>query len=139
MWAESANCSSFLALLRSRKRSHLLAADLEYFATPLPISIYPGPDLSHSNRSELLGAMYVIEGSTLGGQYIARHVEGVLGLRMGLGYSYFKGYNELTGVMWRDFMAVLEAVPSDHSAILVPAAKIVFKDFTEWMQHWRAD
>ena len=45
----------------------------------------------------LLGAMYVMEGSTLGGQLIARHVELVLGLTAGQGNAHFRGHNERTG------------------------------------------
>jgi heme oxygenase (biliverdin-IX-beta and delta-forming) len=50
-----------------------------------------------TSAADLLGAMYVMEGSTLGGQLIARHVELVLGLTAGQGNAHFRGHNERTG------------------------------------------
>src|SRR5262249_9623850 len=45
-----------------------------------------------NNEAEMFGAMYVTEGSTLGGRFIARQLEQDLGLTGGRGYSFFLGY-----------------------------------------------
>ena len=52
---------------------------------------------------QVLGSMYVLEGATLGGQFIARHVEATLGLSGGRGYSFFCSYGTATGRMWQAF------------------------------------
>src|SRR3954471_19693130 len=58
---------------------------------------------------QVLGSMYVLEGATLGGQFIARHVETTLGLTDGRGYSFFCSYGAATGRMWQAFRATLSA------------------------------
>ncbi len=74
-----------------------------------------------------LGSMYVLEGSTLGGQYIARTVEQNLGLAPGEGDAYFRGYGDQTMVKWAEFRQVLETIPEEHSAIAIDAARVTFE------------
>lgn len=62
---------------------------------------------SLASRARALGSMYVVEGSTLGGQVISRIVEAELGFRHGAGYSFFRGYGAETGTMWRSFQEFL--------------------------------
>jgi heme oxygenase len=49
-----------------------------------------------------------MEGSTLGGQPISRHIEATLGLRDGRGYRYFQAYGRTTAARWAEFKAYLE-------------------------------
>jgi heme oxygenase len=56
-----------------------------------------------------LGCCYVIEGATLGGQLIARHLKTVLQLDPANGAALFNGYGRATGAMWRSFCSVLNA------------------------------
>lgn len=131
-WASQCNGATVQALLRHRRRSDLLRADLQHFATaPLP-AIYPGPALSASVEAYVLGGMYVMEGSTLGGQYIARHVEQVLALPPGTGDAFFRGYGEHTGSMWRQVKGALTALPESDEGEISLAAKAVFADFAQW-------
>jgi heme oxygenase len=87
------------------------------------------------STASLLGVMYVMEGSTLGGQLIGRHVDQVLGLVSGKGSAYFHGHGSLTGAMWKEFCGVLETEisESDGDATVV-AAKAMFHVFGTWMQ-----
>lgn len=133
IWAGSIQDPHLAALMRNRRRSPLLATDLSRFSCALPENLYAGPNLDRSAAPAVLGAMYVIEGSTLGGQYVARHIERVLGLPPAFGDAYFRGYGELTGTMWIEFRAVLEQISDDDSDLLIQAAKMVFRDFREWM------
>ena len=83
----------------------------------------------------LLGAMYVMEGSTLGGQFIARHVEHVLHLKKGLGNSYFVGHGDLTGSMWKSFCDLLANKVSDEdTGAVIQGARNMFVTFGEWMR-----
>ena len=88
--------------------STLLQQDLQAMGAKAGEETLPQSNMESSAvigdpRSIFLGRMYVMEGSTLGGQYIARHVEETLGLSSGEGNSYFRGYGEATGERWREF------------------------------------
>jgi len=61
------------------------------------------------NRSAAFGAMYVLEGSALGGQVIARRVAERFGFDGQRGAAYFHGFGERTGALWREFRERLEA------------------------------
>lgn len=85
-------------LLTGRDRTPLLESDLAHFnLTPLRPD---GPLPTLNDADQALGSLYVLEGSTLGGQVIARHLETHLGLRDGAGYAYFQGYGRQNGPMW---------------------------------------
>ena len=122
-------------LLLERQRSHLPEADLLYFDERRPSLqyVFSGPRLP--GKAAFLGAMYVIEGSTLGGQYIARHVEHALGLSPGNGDAYFRGYDDKTGGMWREFQNTLEVLNDKEADAVTDAAKKMFSVFGEWMAH----
>jgi heme oxygenase len=90
------------------------------------------PDLRTEARR--WGSAYVLEGSTLGGQVIARHVEKTLGLRAGQGYSFFIAYGPRTGAMWRQFRDGLQAAATrlDHDE-LIDAAGATFDRVGDWL------
>lgn len=71
-----------------------------------------------SNKENLLpfglGILYVIEGSTLGGKVIFKHVQKALGLDQNNGASYFYGYGEKTGDFWKSFMIQLSKYENLH-------------------------
>jgi heme oxygenase len=57
---------------------------------------------------QLAGVLYVIEGSTLGGQVIGRHLEKNLGLTHDSGARFFHGYGTDTEAYWQEFCFWLE-------------------------------
>jgi len=70
----------------------------------------PAPALpALPNRSAAFGAMYVLEGSALGGQVIARRVAERFGFDGQRGAAYFHGFGDRTGALWREFRERLEA------------------------------
>jgi Heme oxygenase len=65
-----------------------------------------------SSPGSAWGALYVVEGSTLGGQHIFRTLQGSSfverhALSPDAGLSYFAGYGDRTGDMWRRFLGAL--------------------------------
>ena len=66
--------------------------------------------------SEALGLMYVLEGSTLGGRVIRRHVEAAGGDMAGL--SFLDPYGDRVGERWRSFLAVLQAEARSEADLL---------------------
>ena len=116
------------ALLGARKRLAMLERDLDWLKAygEVPNST----SLSFDSDAEFLGAMYVMEGSTLGGQLIARHVEISLKLDSGNGYSFFQGHGSRTGPLWKEFCETLRARISDReSDSVVEAARRMFRMF----------
>ena len=121
-------------LMAGRRRGHLLMLDLTWFGADDSGEVRP-PLPEMRDAATLLGAMYVIEGSTLGGQLIARHVERVLGLTPGQGNAYFRGHNERTGQLWKGFCDVLRTkVPDSETDAVITAAKAMFGAFGAWMR-----
>ncbi len=140
-WAAEHAPATLKSLLEGRRRSVLLEADLAYLKAAIPPvrngdKAWFSEDL-HKSATEryavFLGAMYVVEGSTLGGQYIARHVEQTLGLEAGRGNAYFRGYGDQTGAMWKSFKTVLAEVPEEHTEVVVASAKRMFGFFAARM------
>jgi heme oxygenase len=121
-------------LLAARRRGQLLMLDLTWFGADASGEARPTlPEMR--DDASLLGAMYVMEGSTLGGQLIARHVELVLGLRPGQGNAYFRGHNERTGQLWKEFCDALRTkVPDSETEAVITAAKAMFDVFGVWMR-----
>ena len=140
-WVDAHAPQDLLPLLAGRRRSTLLQHDLEALgsAVPsgedaLPQSVMESSAVTGDPRSMFLGRMYVMEGSTLGGQYIARHAEETLGLVSGEGNSYFRGYGEATGERWREFRAVLHTLPESEAVTVVASVKEMFAIFRESME-----
>jgi heme oxygenase len=121
-------------LLAARRRGQLLMLDLVWFGADASGEARPTlPEMT--GGAGLLGAMYVMEGSTLGGQLIARHVELVLGLTAGQGNAYFCGHKERTGQLWKEFCHGLRTkVPDSETDAVVAAAKAMFRVFGSWMR-----
>jgi heme oxygenase (biliverdin-IX-beta and delta-forming) len=89
---------------------------------------------SMDSIGRVFGSMYVMEGSTLGGRFIAPHVATVLGLQSGSGNAYFEGYGLRTGSMWNAFRETASAnVPSEQYDEAVHAAIATFDGLHGWL------
>ena len=140
-WVDAHAPHDLLPLLAGRRRANLLAHDLEAMGATVPADVDALPEslmenssVSGDPRSIFLGRLYVMEGSTLGGQYLARHAEEALGIRSGEGNSYFRGYGEATGERWREVRAVLQALPDTETDGVIASAKEMFTIFGEAMR-----
>ncbi|MDB4931159.1 MAG: heme oxygenase [Myxococcaceae bacterium] len=125
--------------LDRRLRSAAAARDLrELGAAAADVAALPRcaelPALGSVARG--LGCLYVLEGSTLGGQFIARHLEARLGVGAGRGGSFVRSYGPEVGPMWRAFGAGLEAhcprEPEQRDAV-VAAARDTFATLGRWL------
>ncbi len=127
------------AALLARQKKPLLELDLAWFGVTKKDE--SRPKLPEMNElPSLLGTMYVMEGSTLGGQFIARHVETALHLTEGRGNSYFRGHGNQTGAMWREFCEILKLrIPDEQTEAVVVSAKAMFSTFGTWMQRKSVD
>ena len=111
----------------ARQRAHLILEDLHQNASQL-VSCPDMPPLA--TWPQLLGTMYVLEGSTLGWQVIARQLaKQNIPLRL-----YFSGYGERTGARWKAFCQLLsqEATP-ENEAEIVQSARLTFQKLHAWL------
>lgn len=86
----------------------------------------------------LLGAQYVVEGSALGGQSLARQLDGLLGAGVTAGRLFFMGHGAATGRVWRNYLADLSASPDEPSsrAAVIQGATETFAMFEQWLEGW---
>lgn len=105
-----------LLQLDERRKSHLIEADLallNYSAEPR----YENDELfstHYQTAAAALGGMYVLEGSTLGGQIISRHLSKILGNSVEGKTTYLTAYTGQTGSMWKNFLQLLCAESDRH-------------------------
>jgi heme oxygenase len=115
----------------SRRRADLFAADLETLGA---LGADRRPDLPvPADTDEALGRLYVLEGSTLGGVFIDRHLAALPELA-GLRLRAFSPYGAETGVMWHGFRrATRERVADGGDAgTIVAAARQTFGELAAW-------
>ena len=87
-----------------------------------------------ASRLELLGACYVMEGSTLGGQVVSRHVRETLGLDTAACGRYFHSYGAEVGTRWQCFRSELMRHSSpENDPRIIEAATNTFQKLTTWM------
>lgn len=89
-----------------------------------------------TNLSDVTGCLYVIEGSTLGGQIIGKHLKKNLALSTEHGAAFFNGYGTQTGAMWKSFKSFV--THSDQQGLLhhdqaVHMAQSMFTSLDQWM------
>jgi heme oxygenase len=91
------------------------------------------------NEAEFMGALYVVEGSTLGGVHIARALKSLFVSDSGEGRRFFLGYGEEHGTLWRGFLSELEvtAQTEKNEADILHGANTTFQDFEKWMSDWK--
>lgn len=121
--------SSTLPDRDQRRDSSYLKIDIEELGATvdeLPTAVAP----TIQTLAQAFGALYVLEGSIMGGPYIVQMLQ-----KYGLskGFNFFSGYGENSGQMWQAFASVFNAIPqneADEQAMLL-AADETFTRFNE--------
>jgi heme oxygenase len=111
--------------LLQRDLTHLGLSESEIEQLPLCM------DLPHvESLAEALGCLYVLEGSTLGGQIISRHLQE-------LPHSFFTSYGSQVGKLWTELKIAAEQFAHEpHSYdVLTTAAQDTFAKLDHWFQH----
>lgn len=119
-----------------RRKSDFILEDLKSmnFLNALPPLADRTPEIT--NVYEALGAMYVLEGSTLGGRVITKMLMQNLNLSDTTYLKFFSGYGEQTDSMWASFMTVLNKYGEDESKhhLMLKAATDTFAYFKDWIE-----
>jgi heme oxygenase len=124
-----------LADHNKRRKASLLLKDIsELGHSAENVTLTSNIPQIHS-AAQALGAMYVLEGSTLGGKYISKMIAGRLALDPETALSFFNGYKEQTEAMWAQFKDTLNSYPLKEAseAEVIEAANQTFMKFKDWI------
>jgi heme oxygenase len=103
-----------------RNKLPWLSYDLSFFHDDLreldykKLQITTFPEIK--DTGQLVGILYTLEGSTLGGQVISRNLAENHGLTATRGACFFNGYGERTLTMWQDFLSFAESISKNVNA-----------------------
>jgi len=120
----------------ARRKTPLLEKDLEALGiletVRSEVPLWNGlPDVS--TLAKAFGSIYVMEGATLGGQVITRHLEKDFGLTAENGAAFFNSYGASVGPMWKSFKETLTAFAEkngdDHP--IIGTARETFDSFSK--------
>lgn len=125
-----------------RKKTSLLEADLRSLGlNPEQIDKIPASQLpSMEKAEEQMGMMYVLEGSTLGGQVLQKYFHQKFGLTPDNGLRYFSGYGDQTMPRWRAFQGLLaESLQKDalEQNVIILSARQTFQALEHWLMSSR--
>ncbi len=120
--------------IEGRRKMPLLERDLEALGALDSLRGLPMWDGVPDTKSvaAAFGSVYVMEGATLGGQVITRHLREHLGITPENGGAFFNSYGKETGPMWKAFGAVITAYSEKHpeeDETIVHAARETFDSF----------
>lgn len=124
----------------ARQHSPTLAADLQWLGeTPATLATLPCClDLPRlATIPQALGYLYVVEGSTLGGQLISRHLQAHWPILQEAGCQFFQRYGAQVGVMWRAFSHFVNdyiAQNPNAEAPMVECACVTFQRLQQWVE-----
>ncbi len=124
-----------LADFELRRKAALILQDMkDLTAEPLPVMSAAVPAIS--NLPQAMGALYVLEGSTLGGQIIAKILQRNLHRGPETGFRFFSGYGEETAAKWECFQEVLAGFCADRSQYpeVEKAAEQTFIHLKSWAE-----
>lgn len=92
------------------------------------------------DAASAFGAMYVVEGSTLGGAVISKHVGRTLGIGPDSGCAYFRSYGPDIARMWSAFRERLLALSSpERDDLIVASAQRTFGVLQGWLSQEQAE
>ena len=120
-----------------RRKVHLLDTDLKSLGVSTPERLPVCQDLpTMVGVTAAFGCLYVLEGSTLGGQVVGRHIHKTIGMTPSTGGRFFYGYGDQTAAMWQVFRTALTAFAVSDSAQnqVVTAAISTFQSFRRWCE-----
>jgi heme oxygenase len=130
-WAAEHAADAAAVTWPRRRRAALFAADLAELGVAPPPPVPALPALPGTGAA--LGRMYVLEGSTMGGRFIDRHLGTLPGLA-GTRLRAFSPYGAETGTMWHGFRQAVRAHVADggEPTAVVTAARGTFRALAAW-------
>jgi heme oxygenase len=130
-WASAFPADAHAVDWARRRRAPLFAADLAALGAPTSAEQPRLPALDGTDAA--LGRLYVLEGATMGGAFIDRHLAGLPGLA-GVRLRAFSPYGAQTGAMWHAFRRVTRERVTDggDADTVVTSARTTFRALAVW-------
>lgn len=121
-----------------RRKTSAMVNDLNRMNSALPALATNQALPEIVNQQQAIGALYVIEGSTLGGQIICKMLNDQIGSIDPACLSFFSGYGDQTYQMWNAFkLAIDEITKPDDQEIVIESANNTFLQFGNWFDQNR--
>lgn len=122
-----------------RRKTQSLLNDLNFFSASRSVNLCK--EVPHVNSyPAALGAMYVLEGSTLGGQIIAGIIAKQLGIEPTDGFSFFTSYGVEVKQMWESYKQILHGpFNEDEKNEILETAIQTFTTFKQWIDQHAKD
>ncbi len=123
----------------SRRRVELLRADIRALAAEIDVEALPTCERLAPVETiwQGLGSLYVLEGSRLGGQMIARALEQRLGLSPERACRFLSSHGVRLGQSWKAFKSAVNRAGAEHpeyAATVVASANDTFASVQRWFQ-----
>jgi heme oxygenase (biliverdin-IX-beta and delta-forming) len=114
-----------------RRRAALFAADLQALGGRVSAARPQLPRVADTDHA--LGRLYVLEGSTLGGTFIDRHLASLPHLS-DVRIRAFSPYGHETGAMWAAFRRVTRerAAAGGNADAILDSARVTFRALAAW-------
>ncbi len=133
---EAISCLVFQSLMEGRIKVPLLEEDLISLGIPKNAmqTIPQCCPFTKMTRENLFGYLYVIEGSTLGGQVITQLLKNHLHLSPANGARYFYGYGKKTREKWNEYCAQLNHIDDRmQQESIIQSALFTYRAFHAWL------
>lgn len=139
-FAQYSEWQSYQFDIQARKKTPHLIRDLKALgfqdSVIAKLAICPQLPIFQSFAS-CLGILYVLEGSTLGGQILYRHIQEKFHYDENNGLAYFHGYGKSRlGSMWNSFKDFLERYAQEQphkQEEIIQAASQTFSCLDQWL------
>jgi heme oxygenase len=118
----------------TRRKSEKLANDIIGCGGKIPAKAAKTALPAINSAAEAMGALYVMEGSTLGGQIISKMICRQLNFTGEQCLSYFIGYGGQTETMWLRFKQSINKIDESAAPDLISAANDTFIKFKAWIE-----
>lgn len=88
------------------------------------------------HRDEAIGALYVLEGATLGARVLLPRLRRAGVLPGATGSRYLDAYGNDAGRMWESFCTNLQALPQAAGPGVINGAVDTFRNLLQWRKRW---
>jgi heme oxygenase len=121
----------------ARRKTPMLVQDLQFLQiNPAQLPLCNNLPILQTD-AQRMGFLYVMEGSTLGGQFLSRALAKKFGFTAERGAAYFNSYGtENLGYMWKQFQVLLNDFARNHPEAeqeLLQTASLTFQKLDTWL------
>ena len=117
------------------RQAELLENDLTRLNHPVSDLLLCNTLPAVGNKLQALAALYVLEGSTLGGKYILMMIRKQIQLESGVGDTFFTGHGNDTEKNWQRFKLILdEEISEPQQEEFLSSVNETFERFKKWAE-----